>query len=145
MKTCVFLFLLLVYATTLAQDDKTGTIKVKKPNQELDIEVDAPEIFSPNGDGFEDTWIPQIVAKGNHTFTLRIMDKKGNIVYQFSDPNNPWDGTIKNKRGKNNQAKHGDTFSWLLTVRDEEGNAKSFGGKVTVIIRKIKKKRKRMN
>ncbi len=55
-----------------------------------------PDAFTPNGDGNNDTYgAPEINRHRLVDFT--IAHRRGNIVFQTSDPNTRWDGTYKGK------------------------------------------------
>ena len=53
-------------------------------------------LFTPNGDGINDYWrIPNLSQMGRVQVT--VFDRWGNIVYQYSDYHNNWDGTYRGK------------------------------------------------
>lgn len=55
-----------------------------------------PDAFTPNGDGNNDTYgAPEINRHRLLDFT--IAHRRGNIVFQTSNPNTRWDGTYKGK------------------------------------------------
>jgi gliding motility-associated-like protein len=86
------------------QMNTTYTMEVTSPDGCVvtdDVEVavnvvtklDATTLFSPNGDGRNDTWVvnkPALI-KGCR---LIIVNRNGTEVYSTSDYNNEWDGTI---------------------------------------------------
>lgn len=50
-----------------------------------------PNAFTPNGDGINDTWrIPILYAY--KTFSLRVYNRYGQLVYENRDNYNPWNG-----------------------------------------------------
>ncbi|MDB5230538.1 MAG: hypothetical protein JWN76_1343 [Chitinophagaceae bacterium] len=54
----------------------------------------APNSFSPNGDGINDTW--QIKGLDSYTNpTLKIFSRYGRLVYESRNYNSGWDGTYK--------------------------------------------------
>lgn len=59
-----------------------------------------PNLFSPNGDGLNDTWLPMRCPKFVSQVTCKIIDRYGQEVYDYSGSINGfvWDG--KNKSGK---------------------------------------------
>jgi gliding motility-associated-like protein len=59
-----------------------------------------PNIFSPNNDGFNDEYIPQITFE-LHSFSMTIFNRWGNIIYQ-TDEFISWNG--KNKYGRDASA-----------------------------------------
>lgn len=58
--------------------------------------IEIPNSFSPNGDGFNDTWnIP--AAQSFPNLKLKILNRYGAIVYQNNGEFKPWDGKFKGK------------------------------------------------
>jgi gliding motility-associated-like protein len=47
--------------------------------------------ISPNGDGKNDTWVIKGLEK--ETYSVAILDGKGNIIFRSDDYKNTWDGT----------------------------------------------------
>jgi gliding motility-associated-like protein len=54
-----------------------------------------PNIFSPNGDGANDTF--EVVAGGVRDFELRIFNRWGHLVFESDDPGRMWDGTSEGR------------------------------------------------
>ncbi len=69
-----------------------------------------PNAFSPNGDGFNDVYIPQISCEF-HQFELRIYNRQGILVYYSEDPKETWDG---NHKGGVNES---EVYVWTLKYR----------------------------
>lgn len=67
-----------------ASDDLT--VKVFKP-------VKAPNAFSPNGDGINDTWVLTNLADYPGC-SIEIFNRNGQRVYQSTGYDMPWDGTM---------------------------------------------------
>lgn len=84
----------------------------------------APNSFSPNGDGKNDTWMPASFAYGDYNFTLTVFDRNGNSVFTSSNKNDAWDGA---------NAKTGDVFIWKATVKDKNGKIAHYNGTITII------------
>lgn len=58
-----------------------------------DVQLFAPNAFSPNDDGFNDTF--QMYGFGERTVDLAIYDRWGEQVYWTNDLLRPWDGSYK--------------------------------------------------
>jgi gliding motility-associated-like protein len=54
--------------------------------------IDYPRFFTPNGDGFNDTWNVMGV-KSEHKAIIYIFDRFGKLIKQLSPTGNGWDGT----------------------------------------------------
>lgn len=58
--------------------------------------LDIPNVFSPNGDGINDTWqIPSLVAFPN--CEVEIFDRSGRSLFFSKAYNTPWNGMLNNK------------------------------------------------
>jgi len=55
---------------------------------------EAPNIFSPNGDGINDIFKPKV--RSSKSFICTIFNKEGQQIYEWDDVNAGWDGKIKN-------------------------------------------------
>ncbi len=64
------------------------------------LQTYAPNSFTPDGDGVNDSWwmvsnIPDIT-----TFEMRVFDRWGRVVFESTDPTQAWDGTHMNAGGE---------------------------------------------
>lgn len=75
-------------------------------------EAKAPGLFSPNGDGRYDEFLPSIVSEVYGDWKLEIFDANGRVVFETSDETRPWDGGLNAGR----KASPGAEFKWILTV-----------------------------
>ncbi|GEM_PF-578978 len=89
----------------------------------------APNAFTPDGNGTNDTWLPKGLERPGLTFTLEIYGTDGSLVYKTTEPE-PWDGSI---RGTTERPRTGDVFTWKYTVKDACNNVMSDGGTLSVI------------
>ena len=57
---------------------------------------DIPNVFSPNGDGINDTWVIKNLEEYPNPL-VQVFDRNGQIVYQQEGPYTPWNGTYNGK------------------------------------------------
>lgn len=77
--------------------------------------VDYPRFFTPNNDGFNDTWY----VDGIDTFdeaTFYIFDRYGKLLKSFGKDFNGWDGTF------NGNPMPSSDYWFTIEVRDSQGN-----------------------
>ncbi|MFN4234347.1 MAG: gliding motility-associated C-terminal domain-containing protein [Bacteroidia bacterium] len=59
--------------------------------------IQAPNIFTPNGDGMNDYF--RIIGRDIENLEVEIFDRWGNLIYNYNSPEGYWDGTsIRIKR-----------------------------------------------
>ncbi|MCB0794000.1 MAG: PKD domain-containing protein [Flavobacteriales bacterium] len=121
-------------SSTIAHPDhvfrKQGTYTVKlsvmnekgcvdKYEREIHIERDytlgAPATFSPNGDGVEDTFMPQTLRDLGVKFDLVIHEEKtGRQVFRTSDASIPWTGRVMN----GSQLCPSGEYVWMVEIHE---------------------------
>ncbi|MCZ4407402.1 PKD domain-containing protein [Cryomorphaceae bacterium 1068] len=79
-----------------------------------DPNLQIPNIFTPNGDGFNDTW--QITGDPLVYFDLSIFNRWGREVFKTNEIYAPWEG--QNDEGSGNDH-NDDTFIYILKYRDQ--------------------------
>ncbi len=90
-------------------------------------DIRPPEVFTPNGDGANDTW----VINGIHAYQkveVVIFNRWGGRVWQKSGVYEPWDGT--NAKGKNLPS---GTYYYSIKCSDSRIGTKEKSGPVTII------------
>lgn len=95
---------------------------------EHDYNLLAPNSFSPNNDGLNDSWFPKALEIGQHEFTLEVVDIKGNLVFRSNRSDLHWDGQVPGMGMANPR----DVFQWKALVKDEEGEIEIYNGTITV-------------
>ena len=89
--------------------DQTGEYKVKlivtsnacEYIDSLNVRVlesllEAPNVFTPNGDGINDEW--RVAYKSIESYQCIIQNRWGRTVFKSDDPGKGWDGTIGGKK-----------------------------------------------
>jgi gliding motility-associated-like protein len=95
-----------------------------------DFQVYVPNSFTPNGDGINDTFYPQLLYSDVQLYHFWIIDSKGQIVFDSYDANQKWDGydTYGQSMGEN------DIFIWNLEVKpDPVAELRSYSGHVLLL------------
>lgn len=98
----------------------THEVKVSVENDYL---LDITNLFTPNGDGFNDVWhIGNIHHYPNNE--IQVFNRYGNVVYSITSYKNDWDGTYGGK-----QLPDG-TYYYVINL---ETGAKIYKGAVTIL------------
>jgi len=80
--------------------------------------INYPKFFTPNGDGFNDTW--NIVdLKSQATAKINIFDRYGKFISQITPSGAGWDGTFHSKELPS-------TDYWFVVNYEEDGIEKEF-------------------
>jgi len=78
------------------------------------INIYVPRVFTPNGDGVNDVLKPILVGIASFQY-FTVYNRWGNIVYQTTDPNQGWDGTMKGV------PQPVETYLWIAAGIDTNG------------------------
>lgn len=89
----------------------------------------APTGFSPNGDGNNDTFIPEALVHMNVPFTMSIQDPKtGQTVFTTKDVRDPWNGRVNNAGSVLPQG----VYVWTVVLEKDILADKVFSGRITI-------------
>lgn len=90
-------------------------------------EITIPNVFTPNGDGFNDRFIPD--ATSIATFTMIIFNRWGTPIFETNDYITGWDGKIDGKDVPDG------VYYWIIRYAEKfkETDIKTLSGSVTVI------------
>lgn len=93
-------------------------------------EISMPNVFTPNGDGVNDTFGPILIGNPD-SFTMEIRNRWGQLLYATSNVHNRWNG-----RNEGGPVPAG-TYYWNVkyTVRDADGavHQRDQAGHVTLL------------
>lgn len=104
----------LIYQVCDNEGDCAEAILFVKPPREIDQPYVVPEAFSPNGDGFNDTfWIPQYDYYQN--LSIIVFNRNGIKVFETPNYENNWDGYANTGSLKGKLVPKGIYF-YVLTV-----------------------------
>lgn len=85
-------------------------------------------VFSPNGDGVNDTWYPtKDIPSEATSVVIKVFDLRGQEVFSTTEKNNEWNGTLS---GTSAKAKPGEKYIWTIEYTTPNGK----GGKSGIII-----------
>ena len=88
--------------------------------------LDAPNIFTPNGDGINDEFTPYYGESISNIY-LNIFDRWGTKVFQTTDLNQKWDGTF------NGQPLNPGVYVYWVQAIYQNQERKVFHGSVTLV------------
>jgi gliding motility-associated-like protein len=80
------------YTVTVSQNGCTSTATVTI-TVDTDHDIFIPDAFSPNGDGFNETWL--VHGKGIKFIHITVYDRIGEKMFEANDISVGWDGTYK--------------------------------------------------
>lgn len=97
---------------------------------DADYDLFAPKVFSPNGDGVDDLFIPEALKTLGVKFQLSIFEpKSGTLMYETTDPQRPWNGRVGNK---GDVSPAGD-YVWMVEMKDGEKLGGTYNGSVSLV------------
>ena len=85
-----------------------------------------PNAFTPNDDRTNDVFRvknPEFIK----TFSLKIYNRWGQLIFQTSDPHKGWDGKF------NGLPQPADNYVWVISMTDNDGNKESAKGSVLLL------------
>jgi gliding motility-associated-like protein len=89
-----------------------------------------PNAFTPDNDGLNDIFLPQLQGFDETTYILQIFDRWGEMIFQTNDMNTPWIGDVIDGT---HYAKD-DVYHWQIMVKDKEkAEYQKFQGLITLI------------
>lgn len=97
---------------------------IKTITVDEDFNMFVPNVFTPNGDGHNDIFIP--VMRGVKFYDIMIFDRWGEMIFRTVDPQQGWDGHYKGQMCQNG------VYSWKINVSTKSGNMKQLNGHVTI-------------
>jgi gliding motility-associated-like protein len=106
--------------------DCTGADTILVLPKECLVGLYAPNAFSPNNDGWNDTFRP-IVGGIVESYELTIYNRYGQRIYSTKDLHRGWDGTIAGIRQDSN------TFAWTCRYKLEGQPERMERGTVTLV------------
>jgi|GEM_PF-953189 gliding motility-associated-like protein len=84
------------YTVTVTDINFCTETKTIQLTSEYDFCLDIPNVFTPNGDGVNDTWNIKFIDMYSNP-TVIVFDNTGKKLYESSGHYTPWDGKINGK------------------------------------------------
>lgn len=100
--------------------------KVELIAEDLDINVEMPNVFTPNQNGVNDTYHP-VSAEGVNQYYLTILNQWGGIVFETNDFSQGWDGQFNGKDCSSG------TYFWQVAYSDLEDSDYLKSGFLTLV------------
>ncbi|MGB1318159.1 MAG: PKD domain-containing protein, partial [Flavobacteriales bacterium] len=89
----------------------------------------APNTFSPNGDGINETFIPAALPEMGVAFEMNITNPRtGQTVYRTSNATEPWNGKANNANPKLESG----VYIWTVILKENVVENKVFNGKINL-------------
>jgi gliding motility-associated-like protein len=109
------------YIVTFIDDNNCDTLTATATIIACEGDYDIPELVTPNGDGVNDEF--RLYYKGSvQNYELLVFNRWGQKIFSANDPNNAWDGTIRNEPQESGSYLYVMRFSLDGTVREESGS-----------------------
>ena len=121
-----------VYQVTLTVNNGNGCIDRTDRSVRIDEDYNllAAKSFSPNADGMDDTFVPEALRTLGVRFHMSIHDPNtGQLVYETSDPQRPWNGRVGNR---GDLCTAGD-YVWMVEMKDGEKLGGTYNGSVSLL------------
>lgn len=114
------------YSLTVDQDgcSVTDTLEVRK-----NCYVDIPNVFTPNGDGYNDYFLPrQLLSKSVSKFSMTIFNRWGAVVFETDKiDGRGWDGKVNDKPQPTG------VYVYMIKVSFANGTNENYQGNVTLL------------
>jgi gliding motility-associated-like protein len=120
------------YTTTLIVKNNTNGCSITQKNQftiQYGFDLFAPNAFTPNNNGGNETFIPKALLGWDTQFKMIILNQFGKTIFTSSDKNQPWNGKVNNT----GQLLAEGTYLWQVTTSDIEHKTHLHFGKITLV------------
>jgi gliding motility-associated-like protein len=115
------------YSVTVSNACETVSRSWNMEFDDCNIYVYVPNSFTPNGDGINDVWYPEI--NGWTEVETLVFNRWGEIIFSSSNPNSPWIGEVRNG---SYFAQEG-IYSYVIKAKFTSGEAREFNGFISLI------------
>lgn len=93
-----------------------------------EVYIYAPNVFTPDGDEYNQTWSVIMAGIDFYDFNLKIFNRWGEIVWESNDISVKWDGTY------NGEVLPDGTYTWVIRTKDSiTDDIYNYNGHVVII------------
>lgn len=115
-----------LYAMNSAGCDDSITLTIV---MEAAFELYVPNAFTPDGDQYNNSFIPRGFGISEKGYEFSIYNRWGDLIFQTQDLYQSWDGTIRSQRIN---AQDG-VYTWVVKFQDELGRRYEREGHVSLL------------
>jgi gliding motility-associated-like protein len=94
-----------------------------------DVDLFAPNAFTPNNNGDNESFIPKALLGWDVLFEMTIINKASKVIYKTTDKNEPWNGKLNNTGALLSEG----LYFWQVITYDAEGISHRHHGQVHLI------------
>ncbi|MGG7035449.1 MAG: gliding motility-associated C-terminal domain-containing protein [Flavobacterium sp.] len=119
------------YAAGISSDNCENPNRLAVTAEYVECEpnpIIAPDGFSPNGDGINDTFVIQNLRSDYPNFSLKIFNRYGNVLYKGNNSTPDWDGN--NNTGKSIGDSEAPTGVYFFTIDFNNGKTNPIQGRL---------------
>lgn len=113
------------YRVSLQVNNATETASDSINITVSESQLNAPNVFTPNGDGYNDEFRVAYVSISE--FQATILNRWGRVVYSWSNPQQGWDGNINGK-----PAAEG-TYFYVITAKGADSKVYKLKGHINLL------------
>lgn len=109
--------------------DSSGCMTESRTSVRIDFlkKVFIPNAFTPNGDGINDLFFPEMAPGVRDILTLNIYNRWGGLIYSMPSGGTGWDGSVNGKMMEPG------VFVYRCEVEFADGSRQQYSGDVTLI------------
>jgi gliding motility-associated-like protein len=115
------------YSVTVSNACETVSRDWNMEFDDCNIYVYVPNSFTPNGDGINDVWYPEI--NGWTEVETLVFNRWGEIIFSSTNPNSPWMGEVRN----GSYFAPDGVYSYVIKAKFTSGEAREFNGFICLI------------